>query len=722
MLWQVTILTLLWPLLALPLLVTLSQRLSKIRDGLWAFSRILSWLLVAFCIYLLAWAKLPINTVFGVRLLSLLWLLFDLYLLLLAPKRQQRLKQIKSYWRQFSQVILLEELVFWLMMAFLLIARGFQPDIAGLEKFMDAGFIQSYLKSPTLPASDMWFAGEAINYYSFGHFLLAILTQLWAVDLAWSYNFLVAVIGALFASEVFSLAFNLRANCSWGQVKGQDFTGRYAYNFKAAVRTATLASLLVSLAGNGHPLWYLITQGNFTNYWYPDATRFISHTIHEFPAYSFVVADLHAHMLSMPIVVCVLMFIYLWLDQLLEEVRKQKIISIFRENFSKLSLVIGFLLGVLVMTNTWDVMVYGLLLLMIGLLLLFQGRYYFWPLVASAVLVVVSTLATSGLWLVNFTSIAQGVKLATEHSPLWQLAVLWGPQLLLVLVFVGLLVARRRRQAHSELTSHLFIVASCLLFVAILTFTELFYFADIYTTHQRANTMFKLMFQGFIVIQLLLALGINYLWTNCKRSRLFAWRLVDLRKVLPPRSNGLFKVKVQLRTMLLVYLPLAILIGVFVSYPVMAFQSYYGFKRWQGWDGLAWMAKQAPASREMVDYLKTHESQQVTIVEASGESYSEFALVSAFSGMPTLVGWQVHEWLWRGSWPVVSQRLGELREIYLRPDSQLSQQLLDDYQVKYIVLTDKERQQYPQLDIQGLLSLGEVVYHQADNYLILIQK
>ena len=90
--------------------------------------------------------------------------------------------------------------------------------------------------------------------------------------------------------------------------------------------------------------------------------------------------------------------------------------------------------------------------------------------------------------------------------------------------------------------------------------------------------------------------------------------------------------------------------------------------------------------------------------------------------MPTLVGWQVHEWLWRGSWPVVSQRLGELQEIYLRPNSQLSRQLLDDYQVKYIVLTDKERQQYPQLDTQGLLSLGEVVYRQADNYLILIQK
>ncbi|HOP39224.1 MAG TPA: hypothetical protein PL154_03095, partial [Candidatus Woesebacteria bacterium] len=47
-------------------------------------------------------------------------------------------------------------------------------------------------------------------------------------------------------------------------------------------------------------------------------------------------------------------------------------------------------------------------------------------------------------------------------------------------------------------------------FVFLLIFTELFYFKDIYTSYPRANTMFKLMFQGFILIAILLALAISF--------------------------------------------------------------------------------------------------------------------------------------------------------------------------------------------------------------------
>ena len=39
-----------------------------------------------------------------------------------------------------------------------------------------------------------------------------------------------------------------------------------------------------------------------STYWYPNATRFIPKTIHEFPSYSYVVADLHGHVYDIPFV------------------------------------------------------------------------------------------------------------------------------------------------------------------------------------------------------------------------------------------------------------------------------------------------------------------------------------------------------------------------------------------------------------------------------------
>ena len=80
-----------------------------------------------------------------------------------------------------------------------------------------------------------------------------------------------------------------------------------------------LTALLLTFAGNLHtiyaffkpyvnenpvPFWQLpFSPETFPNsYWYPNATRFIHNTIHEFPLYSFVVSDLHGHVLDIPFV------------------------------------------------------------------------------------------------------------------------------------------------------------------------------------------------------------------------------------------------------------------------------------------------------------------------------------------------------------------------------------------------------------------------------------
>ncbi len=715
-------------LLALPVFAWLSKRFPQIKDGLWAFGRFFTWLFLSLVVFFMASFKLPVNNLWGVYFFLFIFLLADIYLLFFCKKTVHWLRLLRNYWRLFRRQIVIEELLFLFFFIFLLVVRSFQPEILGLEKFMDAGFIQAYLKSPTLPVQDIWLAGETVNYYSFGHFMGAILVQVWMIDLAWAYNLLLASIMALLGSGVFSLAFNIRANFNWGEVPGKDFKAKEKYNFRASVWTAILASFLLTLFGNGHSLWYLLSNASFDAYWYPEATRFIERTIHEFPVYSFVVSDLHAHVFSMPIVIALLMIIFLWLSQLIEEVKRQKILRLFGERFFALSLAMGVLFGVLVMTNTWDVLIYGLLLLVLGILLLIWQTNFFWPLVSSALGLGLTAGLISAPWFLTFESISDGIRLATEHSPLWQLLALWGAHLLPTLIFIIFLLIDRRQLKKKEETSWFFVMALFFAFLILLIFTETFYFQDIYTGHPRANTMFKLMFQGFMWIALLMAMAISFFISQVRRKKWFNWRLIDLREVLLWNKSKLFIIKVFVRTCFFVYLPIIFLLVALGAYPYLAFSTYYGeFRNYQGLDGLQWMARKYSSSYAVINYLKAEEPRQINILEASGESFTEYSLVSAFSGMPTILGWQAHEWLWRGSWDIPAQRLKEIESIYLDPTSKQSRALLEEYQIKYLLITNREREKYPQLNEIELLKLGQVVWTGSEDninqdYLILIEK
>ena len=166
----------------------------------------------------------------------------------------------------------------------------------------------------------MWFSGEIINYYYFGHLIFAVLTKLSTISSAITYNLSIATICALAFSSSFSIASNLV------------FLSLKKIDFKKIIAAGLISALLLTFGGNLHSV-YKITKINITNngklvlnkeaitkavdsYWYPDATRFIGYdpdtkdkTIHEFPLYSFVVADLHGHMNDIPIVLFFMAFL-----------------------------------------------------------------------------------------------------------------------------------------------------------------------------------------------------------------------------------------------------------------------------------------------------------------------------------------------------------------------------------------------------------------------------
>lgn len=698
----------------------------KFYDSAWGFGRLITWLILSTSVWFLAHLGLPVNQS------AFFYLLFLGLSINSALYYEKSKKQIFDFFRKKWKLIIIQELLFLLFFVFLCVVRGHQPRVEGLEKFMDVGFIAGYLRSPTLPAEDMWLAGEKINYYTFGHYLGSVAHRFLNVEVEVSYNLLLGLVMGLVAIQAASFSGNLVYSLSEYRSKKE----LKNINNSALIKATIIGGLLLVLVGNGHSTWYLLKNKNFDGYWYPDATRFIERTIHEFPAYSFVVSDLHAHVWSMPIVIFILLNIYLWIDILLNQKNKEflllpknkkrkhnfdlielldtkatdclkailgllkkvlsivKVKKIYKQPFFIESLMIGFLLGITISTSTWDFLVYSMLLSVSGLIVLISNKKLLWQLIISALTMIVVAIIAASPWLLNFVSISEGMAFANEHSPFWQLVVLWLPHLLLsVLAMVSIFqLIKKNGKINSRETM---IVAMVISAIVLLILPELIYMKDIYPNHPRANTMFKLTFQAFLMMTLVISSFSG---------------IVSTKK---------FKKQISVGQQLIVKALIMVFILSTGYYSFFGYRDFYGgLKNYQGLNGLSWLELSSSNDYEAIVWLRKNVDGRPVILEAVGESYTTYARVSTFTGLPTVLGWRVHEWLWRGGFDIPAKRTEEVKSIFLDPQSDYSSQLLDYYQVKYIFIGSKEREAYRDLDEQGLSKLGEVVFSSGDTKII----
>ena len=97
------------------------------------------------------------------------------------------------------------EIVFTLFFLLWTYAAGFRPAAYGTEKFMDYGFMMAMMRSIELPAKDLWYAGEPINYYYGGQYFAVWLTKLTSTQVAQTYH----LMRTLVAGFAFALPFTL---------------------------------------------------------------------------------------------------------------------------------------------------------------------------------------------------------------------------------------------------------------------------------------------------------------------------------------------------------------------------------------------------------------------------------------------------------------------------------------------------------------------------------
>src|SRR3990167_10021423 len=170
---------------------------SNFFDRGYIFAKILGMLLVSYLAWILASLKiLPFSlpTLIGILAIFIVASTVISYF-------KQSFQKLGGQWK----IILFEEILFTAGLIFWAYVRAHEPSIHGLEKFMDFGFINSILPPDYFPPNHMWMAPGTINYYYFGHFLVALLTKISRLSQDFTYNLTVATLFALTFISSFSI-------------------------------------------------------------------------------------------------------------------------------------------------------------------------------------------------------------------------------------------------------------------------------------------------------------------------------------------------------------------------------------------------------------------------------------------------------------------------------------------------------------------------------------
>jgi YYY domain-containing protein len=435
-------------IVALPLV---ALALPHLPDRGWALAKPLAVLLVG----IVCWVPLAVipalpYTRGWIVLIVLLFAAANAMILVWRPTIGKNLLQ---FVRQRWPYVALTEGIFVGAMWLMGWLRALNPQPEGTEKFMDLAFLASIMRAAHMPPPDPWLAGYPINYYYFGHFLLATIAKLLGTAPQIAFNAGIALTAGLVACAIFGLAANLTAvvlgtrrktDSAPAPTPDTPLAERAQTQLVPAIPFALFAVAAMLLFGNLRSFWSWWQTLSITaqtthqsmagvigawlthlNSWGGDpnsgvvswwSTRAIPHTITEFPDFSFLLADLHAHVLALPYtIVAIGVALHLWLSP-----ARRGVAAFGAERLGWLPLVVtGLTIGALYLINGWDLPTY---LLLAGVALALHqwnahGRTFSTPFVlemtkAGAIILACCFLPYLPFYL-HFISPSQGIGIVT---------------------------------------------------------------------------------------------------------------------------------------------------------------------------------------------------------------------------------------------------------------------------------------------------------------------
>lgn len=453
---------------ALPAIPLLWRMFPRLPDRGYALAKLIGILGVTYVVWLLASLKL---FEFSATTTAFTWVgCLTFGLALVARRFGEFLDSLVRRWRW----LVVTELLFGAAFLFSVWLRWLNPDLwhpsRGGEKPMDFAYFNAVIKSPYFPPYDPWFADGVLHYYYWGFVPWAAMSKLTGIVPEVAYNLAIPSLFALLLLMVWNVSailisrirvFTSDPTRAWGSLGlallAPLFVGILG-NLDMARRVGTgsfdyptLPSWLDRFGIPGqivHGIWNGLTASRAlpTNaFW--DPTRIIPGTINEFPYFSFLFADLHAHVMSMPIVAGGLVIAVGIADLRTQHplpARPALLATLGGwRSAVPIGVLGGFVSGLLVASNTWDFPPAVALIAVAGLIAsgVSTGWRFPWQTIKDAGIFAAIVYGSGQLllypYLSRYGSLPSGLEPATETTTLSDFLIVNG---LLLYAVVGLLI------------------------------------------------------------------------------------------------------------------------------------------------------------------------------------------------------------------------------------------------------------------------------------------
>jgi YYY domain-containing protein len=602
--------------------------------------------------------------------------------------------------------IAVTEAVFWGAFLFFAAIRAHSPEIYWGEKPMDFAILNSLLRSELLPPPEPWFSGTALSYTYFGHFLVAAFAKALGVHPALAFNLGVASTAALTAIGLLAA----------GAVLGR------------RLRTGLFAVLLGLFAGNLSGLLELSRRHavDFDLFWAVSRVLKGQNEINEFPFWSFLFADLHAHVLAFP-------FLLGLLAVLLFVARQRTSPDLYVPPFGRSNLLglASLFLGTLLVTNGWSApTAAGLLALLLSVSAFGAtprpapplparrvGRLLAGVVVPGAAIVVPAVLFTIPFWR-TYTPPPRhfGWETGATYDPL-SFGLVHGLPLVLVVPF---LLALSRGAEDSAAARRRFVLTSGVAFLLVLSLVDL---AALRAGLLAPAPSVRVFVIGLALLALSLAFGRGLPPEERTAPALAAFAFLVLAGSelvwVWDRMNTVFKF--GLDATLLLAVAGAAALDRLLSRPsgrglgraawrvaatfaglaalatsVLALVGHLATRRVETprgtLDGMAYLRAHRPGEAAAMEWIERHVAGLPAIVEAWGPSYREYARFSTNTGLPTVVGWDYHL-VQRGKVREdVDRRIVDVARLYDPLTVRDAGDVLSSYGATYVVSGTEERE------------------------------
>ncbi|GMR09915.1 MAG: hypothetical protein BMS9Abin28_0736 [Anaerolineae bacterium] len=749
-------------LLAFPLVRTAFPGL---RDGGYPLSKLVALLFIAWASWMAA--SLGLRYTRGTILLMVL-LLAAVSAALAWRDREALLALFRERRRE---ILFIEALALGFFLFDLAIRIG-NPDLwhryLGGEKPMDFSYLNAVLRSSTFPPYDPWYAGGYINYYYFGFVLVGTPIKLLGLIPSVAYNLVLPTLFSLSALAAYAVGTNLVARA------GKAYDAVRAVSPRVAGLAAALALVVLGNLGTVRLIYGALEEvgargGDGTslgvadaavglgrvlsqqdrlpiglNNWYWEPSRAIAAgpgeagPITEFPFFTFLYADLHAHMISLPLTVLALAWAISWVLAADKGIALRWVDRILAIGMGALTI------GVLAPTNTWDFPVYwtlGALAVAAAPVIRERGftlRAAVEAVVSAAVLLLLANLlfrpyyiwygagyTEVDLWQGSRTSIDSYVTVhglflvvllpwlawetrqwmaATPLSSLSRIRPYFGliiavvlasaiavafltadgfsiaPLVALVFVWSGALVLRRNFPIEKRIALVMVGTAAALTFLV----EAVVLVGDI----GRMNTVFKFYLQVWTLFTMAGSAALVWLLADLPawgpRAR-WAWSAVFAAALFGAALYPLTATFAKIRDRMTPLTP--------ISLDGMAFMKEAIY------DDLGQQISLA-GDYEAIQWMQENVKGSPVIVEAQIPEYRWGSRFSIYTGLPTVLGWSWHQ---RQQRAVVESldvptRAEDISSFYVTPSPSEAIDFLSQYDVRYIVVGELEKLYYESFD------------------------